>query len=37
LYQPNDDEAWAAFGRAAFLKLHDQHWQIEHIVQDKIG
>jgi hypothetical protein len=29
LYQPNDDEAWAEFGRAAFLKLHDQHWQIE--------
>jgi len=29
LYQPNGDEAWAAFSRAAFLKLHDQHWQIE--------
>lgn len=29
LYQPND-EAWAAFDRPAFLKLHDQHWQIEH-------
>ena len=29
LYQPND-EAWSAFDRPAFLKLHDQHWQIEH-------
>jgi hypothetical protein len=28
LYQPND-EAWAAVDRPAFLKLHDQHWQIE--------
>jgi len=28
LYQPNDDE-WAAVARPAFLKLHDQHWQIE--------
>jgi hypothetical protein len=27
-YQPND-EAWTAFDRPAFLKLHDQHWQIE--------
>jgi hypothetical protein len=28
LYQPND-EGWAAFERPAFLKRHDQHWQIE--------
>ena len=28
LYQPNDED-WAAFDRPAFLKLHDQHWQIE--------
>jgi hypothetical protein len=28
LYQPND-EAWATVDRATFLKLHDQHWQIE--------
>lgn len=28
LYQP-DDENWAAFNRLLFLKLHDQHWQIE--------
>jgi hypothetical protein len=28
LYQPNDD-LWAAFDRPVFLKLHDQHWQIE--------
>ena len=28
LYQPND-EAWATFDQAVFLKLHDQHWQIE--------
>ncbi|MCP5133246.1 MAG: transposase [Gammaproteobacteria bacterium] len=28
LYQPNDED-WVAFDRPAFLKLHDQHWQIE--------
>ncbi len=28
LYPPNHDE-WVAFARPAFLKLHDQHWQIE--------
>ncbi len=28
LYQSNE-EAWATFDRAVFLKLHDQHWQIE--------
>jgi hypothetical protein len=28
LYQP-DDENWAVFNRLTFLKLHDQHWQIE--------
>lgn len=28
LYQPND-EVWAVFDHARFLKLHDQHWQIE--------
>ena len=28
LYQSNDDR-WGAFNHAAFLKLHDQHWQIE--------
>ena len=28
LYQSNE-EAWATFNRAVFLKLHDQHWQIE--------
>lgn len=28
LYQPNDDE-WVAVTRPVFLKLHDQHWQIE--------
>ena len=28
LYPPND-EAWATFDHAVFLKLHDQHWQIE--------
>ena len=27
-YQPND-EVWAAFDRATFLELHDQHWPIE--------
>ena len=29
LYQPKE-EVWAAFDRATFLKLHDQHWHIEH-------
>ena len=28
LYQSNE-EAWATFDRAVFLKLHDQHWPIE--------
>ena len=28
LYQSNAG-AWATFDRAVFLKLHDQHWQIE--------
>ena len=28
LYQSNE-EAWATFDCAVFLKLHDQHWQIE--------
>ncbi len=28
LYSPNDADG-AALGRPAFLKLHDQHWQIE--------
>ena len=34
LYQPND-EAWVVFDHARFLKLHDQHWQIEHSLPNR--